>query len=262
MPTDDPAPILDGPEDALDRLTEWGRERRSLARRRDPLVQAALQGPLAAHGGLLRTEEATALTAQTLRRIKDRAGVTVLARDTSAEVDWDGYADYLAAESAMIREALDTLPSSGSRREPAAGGLRVPTLDDLRARLLQHLSERVRETEISDYGYWSLTMELRGDAEDAQIPTLVLQEDSQGGPVSTESRAQHAQILHEVADQITAFRREGEAAFDHLNPAVLERARADFVAPPLEDLLKDGTDHPAIPEEPSDDEDDKPEDQL
>ncbi|MFK0047935.1 hypothetical protein ACIQU4_28380 [Streptomyces sp. NPDC090741] len=229
MQKDDPAPVFTGPDDALDRLAEWGRQSRRLARQRDPLVKAALLGPLAHHGGLLKGQETTGLTAQTMRRIKGREDIPVAPVDTSAEVDWDGYADYLATESAMIREALGALPSTADRS---------PTPDDLRARLLEDLSERVRNTEISDVGYWQLTMELRGEAQDAQTPTLVLQDDWDETPESEQARAQYARILNEVADQITGFRTQGEAAFQNLNPAVLERARAEL-APPSSTYLLD-----------------------
>ncbi|MFE6272224.1 hypothetical protein ACFVQ9_25925 [Streptomyces goshikiensis] len=239
MQKEDPAPLFTGPDDALDHLVEWGRQSRRLARRRDPLVRAALQGPLAHHGGLQKGMKATGLTAQTMRNIKAAADVAVLAEDTSADVDWDGYADYLATEAAMIREALSAMPS----RSP-----RTPTLDDLRASLVDDLAERVRNTDISDVGYWALTLELRDDAQDAENPVLVLQDDTQEIPDSAAARSQQARILNEVADQITRFRTEGEDAFNHLDPAVLARARAELAPPPSTHLLDDeGAEHPDHP---------------
>lgn len=228
MQQDDPAPILTGPDDALDRLAEWGRESRSLAQRRDPLIKAALAGPLAHHGGLQKGLEVTGLTAQTLRRIKGRDDIPVLAKDTSAEVDWDGYADYLATEAAEIREALSRMPSAAAR---------TPTAYELRAGLLEDLAERVRNTEISDVGYWALTLELRNEAQDAENPVIVLQDDWRETPESTHERAQYARILHEVADQITRFRTDGEAGFEHLDPAVLARARAELAPAPASQLV-------------------------
>ncbi|MFD6465221.1 hypothetical protein [Streptomyces goshikiensis] len=188
--------------------------------------------------------KATGLTAQTMRNIKAGADVDVpvLAEDTSADVDWDGYADYLATEAVMIREALAALPSTPDRS---------PTLDDLRACVLENLSERVRNTEISDVGYWQLTMELRGEAQDAQIPTIVLQDDWDEKPESAEARAEYARILNEVADQLTGFRTQGEAAFQNLNPAVLKRARAELAPPPSKHLLdQEAAEQPAHDAEP------------
>ncbi|MFI6277968.1 hypothetical protein [Streptomyces sp. NPDC050988] len=241
MHQDGPAPVFTGPDEALDRLTEWGRESRSLARRRDPLVRAALTGPLAHHGGLQKGLEATGLTAQTLRRIKGRNDIPVLAKDTSAEVDWDGYADYLATEAAEIREALSRMPSAAAR---------TPTAYELRAGLLEDLAERVRNTEISDVGYWGLTMELRNDAQDAENPVIVLQDDWRETPESTHVRAQYARILHEVADQITRFRTVGEVGFEHLDPAVLARARAELAPSASSHLVdEEDTEQPLQPTE-------------
>ncbi|MET9206760.1 hypothetical protein ABZW38_16620 [Streptomyces bacillaris] len=207
----DPAPFLTDTDTdtALDRLTEWGEQYALLMARRDPLVKAALTRPLSGHGDLRRVESATGLTPQTLRRLK--AGDTpLLEHDSSAEVDWDTYADYLETMGTVIREKLDALP-----------GERVFTMDDLRSQLLIRIADQIRTTEISDVGLWGLTMELRQEA---------ARETRAGNPEA-------AGVRTEAADQITRFRTEGLAAWGHLDPAVLDRARTELGPPPASRLL-------------------------
>lgn len=206
----DPAPVLADADTALDRLAEWGEEYALLMARRDPLVRAALTGPLSGHGDVRRAERATRLTPQTLRRLKAGA-IPLLERDFSAEVDWDAYADYLETMGRVIREQLDALPSTSP-------GPRAFTVDDLRSELLIRIADRIRDTEISDVGLWGLTMELRQEAARDQGPEA-------------------AGVRRDVADQITRFRTEGPAAWDHLDPAVLDRARTELGSPPAARLL-------------------------
>ncbi|MET9097136.1 hypothetical protein ABZX72_34230 [Streptomyces cyaneofuscatus] len=207
----DPAPFLTDADGALDRLAEWGAQYALLMARRDPLVKAALVGPLAEHGGVRRAEHATGLTPQTLRRLK-AGGAPLLERDLSSEVDWDAYADYLETMGNVIREKLDALPSTGPR---------AFTADDLRAELLLRIADQMRDTEISDVGLWGLTKELRQEA---------AREGGSGG-------AEAAGVRTAVADQITRFRTEGTAAWGHLDAAVLERAHAELGPPPAARLL-------------------------
>ncbi|MFD8118629.1 hypothetical protein [Streptomyces microflavus] len=212
-PVRDPAPVLTDTDNALDHLTEWGAQYALLMARRDPLVKAALTGPLSGHGDVRRAERATGLTPQTLRRLK-AGDAPLLEHDHSAEVDWDAYADYLETMGRVIREKLDTLPSTSSAP-------RAFTVDDLRSELLIRIADRMRDTEISDVGLWGLAMELRQEAA----------RESRGGS------GEEAGVRTVVADQIARFRTEGTAAWDHLDAAVLDRAHAELSPPPATRLL-------------------------
>ncbi|MFG2564643.1 hypothetical protein ACGFR6_04295 [Streptomyces sp. NPDC048567] len=181
---------------------------------RDPLVLAALSGPLRDHGGKRQAEQASSLTAQTLRRIMSRDDIPLLAVDHFDTVDWDEYADYLETLGTAIRRQLAGLPG-------AAEG-RAFTADDMRAETLLDLARRVRETELTDLAYWRLTLRLRHEAE--------------GGPGSefagaqaanAATRAEWARTLTEVADQITAFRTHGPGALDRLDADMLARTRTE-----------------------------------
>ncbi|MFH8257844.1 hypothetical protein [Streptomyces roseolus] len=216
----DPAPQLKGPEDAFERLAEWKQEYERLMLRRDPLVIAALRGPLAGHGGTRHAERASSLTAQTLRRVKAREDIPVLPHDYVDEVDWDEYADYLEIMGTSLRRQLAELPA------PASG--RPFTADDLRASRLIDLAERLRDTERTDFALWQLTLELRHAAQDR---TAVLQEEWTETADAAAMRNARAQLLTEVADQITAFRTEGPAAVGRLDPGILARARAELAPP-------------------------------
>ncbi|MEW1552208.1 hypothetical protein [Streptomyces tsukubensis] len=205
--TTDPAPRLHDPDEAFDRLAEWRDEYERLMARRDPLVRAALSGPLAGHGGVRKTERASGLTAQTLRRIMARDDIPAPPPDGLADdVDWDSYADHLETLGAALRERLAALPV------PAGG--RVFTADDLLAQLLLDLAQRVRDTELSDHGYWRLTVELRHEAA-ATGPAVP--EDGWTEPAGPAAdRAVRARLCRRVADQITAYRTEGPVAARHL----------------------------------------------
>ncbi|MEV5203209.1 hypothetical protein [Streptomyces sp. NPDC053720] len=211
----DPAPHLLGPDDAMDKLAEWGEAYALLMAQRDPLVLAALDGPLSGHGGIARAERASALTPQTLRRIKSREDIPLLAADRTDAVDWDEYADYLEALGTDLREQLAALPA------PAGG--RPFTTDDFRAELLLHLAGQVRDAERTDHGFWLLTLTLRHTA---QVTPSVLQEDWNESADSAAHRAVRAELLTEVADQITAYRVKGPAAADRLDVTALARVRA------------------------------------
>ncbi|MFE9845802.1 hypothetical protein [Streptomyces goshikiensis] len=215
--TTDPAPHLLGPEDAFERLAEWQRRHELLMLQRDPLVVAALTGPLSAHGGVRQAERASGLTAQTLRRIKASEGVPILPRARFDEVDWDEYADYLETMGNSIRTALAELP--------APEGGRDFTADDLRAVILADLAERLRSTELTDFAMWQLTIELRHEAQDqaAALPEKWVEP-----AATTATSAVRAQLLSEVADQISAFREMGPAAADRLHAGILARARGDL----------------------------------
>lgn len=227
--TSDPAPAFTDPDEAMDHLAEWGRQYKLLMARRAPLVKAALTGPLSAHGHLRQAEDATGLTAQTLRRLKLHE-VPLAGHDHSSDVDWDAYADYLETLGTVIQEQLDALPSGQS-------GRRAYTTDDLRARLLARLADRLRETEISDVGLWGLTVELRQEASEVTVfyRGAGSQSDACGGD---ESRAERMRVYTEVADQITAYRLDGPAASHRLDAAVLARAHADLAPPPADQLIR------------------------
>lgn len=216
MPTD-PAPRLVGPDDAFDRLVEWRRQLDLLMSQRDPLVKAALSGPLSEHGGVVQVERASRLTSQTLRKIKSRDDIPLLAADHFDDIDWDGYADYLETLGTALRHQLAALPA------PADG--RRFTTDDLRAAVLLDLARRLREVELTDAAYWQLTVELRHEA---LAVTPVVQEEWSESADGTALRAERARVLNEVADQITAFRTEGPAAVARLDADVLARARAEL----------------------------------
>ncbi|GGX54459.1 hypothetical protein [Streptomyces noursei] len=218
--TSDPAPRLLNPDDAFDRLAEWRRQYDLLMSQRDPLVKAGLSGPLSGHGGVRQAERASRLTAQTLRRIKDRDDIPLLAADHFDDVDWDEYADYLETLGTTIRRQLAALPA------PADG--RAFTADDLRADLLVHLAQRLRDTELTDAAHWQLTVQLRHEA---QADTPVPQEEWSESTDELPLRAARARILGEVADQITAFRTEGPTAAARLDADVLARARAQLAPP-------------------------------
>ncbi|MFF8619253.1 hypothetical protein [Streptomyces sp. NPDC015350] len=213
--TNDPAPRFLSPDDAFDRLAEWRRQYELLMDQRDPLVMAALSGPLAGHGGTSKAERASGLTAQTLRRIRTREDIPVLDGTHFDEVDWDEYADYLETLGTAIRHQLETLPA------PAAG--RAFTADDQRAALLLDLAQRLRDTELTDFAHWQLTVQLRHEA---QARTTVLQEEWTASADQTTLQAARAQVLEEVADQITAYRTDGPAAITRLDADVLARARS------------------------------------
>lgn len=142
------------------------------------------------------------LTPQTLRNIiKKREGVSVLRVDHADDVDWDECAHYLETLAADLRERLSALPQTA--------GWRPFTADDLRAGLLPHLAEQVRDAERSDYGYWLLTLELRHEA---QATTPVLQDGWTESGEAAAHRTVRAELLGEVADQLTAYRTMGSAA--------------------------------------------------
>ncbi|MFF2852723.1 hypothetical protein ACFVT5_41480 [Streptomyces sp. NPDC058001] len=216
----DPAPHLDGPEAAFDALIQWGEEYRLLMAKRDPLVKGALLGPLTGHGGITNAQRATGLTRQTLYRARDREEIPVLDQDHNDDLDWDEYADYLDTLADDIDASLARIP------RPQGTG-RTFTSDDLRAGLLRKVAERVRATEWTDLGYWALTMELRQQAADSTRPTAVLQEDWRETDDSRTQRETLAQVLGEVADQITRYRTEGPSAAGFLDPDTLTRARSD-----------------------------------
>ncbi|MEU5186983.1 hypothetical protein AB0G83_07485 [Streptomyces klenkii] len=182
---------------------------------RDPLVKAALSGPLAEHGGATQAERASGLTAQTLRRVKNRDDIPLLAVDHFDDVDWDEYADYLETLGATLRQQLAELPASASGR--------TFTADDLRADLLIRLAQRLREADLTDATYWRLTVQLRHEA---LAGTPVLQEGWNEPADGMTLRAERTRVLDEVADQISAFRTEGPAALARLDAGVLARARA------------------------------------
>ncbi|MFD4394632.1 hypothetical protein [Kitasatospora sp. NPDC058478] len=218
--TTDPAPRLADPEDAFDRLVEWRRQYDLLMSQRDPLVKAAVCGPLSGHGGVTQAERASGITAQTLRRIKSRDDIPLLAADHFDGVDWDEYADYLEELGSSIRRQLAALPA------PEDG--RAFTADDLRADLLTRLAHRLRDTELTDAAHWQLTVQLRHEA--AAGPT-VLQEDWGESAGESALQAEWARVLDEVADQITAFRTEGPAALARLDAELLDRTRAEHAPP-------------------------------
>ncbi|MFD4397284.1 hypothetical protein [Kitasatospora sp. NPDC058478] len=216
----DPAPYLVGPDDAFDHLSEWRRQYDLLMSQRDPLVKAALCGPLSEHGGVVQAERATGLTAQTLRRIRNRDDIPLLAVDHVDDVDWDEYADYLETLGTTLRRQLSALPA------PTAG--RAFTTDDLRADLLIRLAHRLREAEPTDAAHWQLTVQLRHEA---LAGTSVLQEEWSESADGMAQQAEQARVLNEVADQISAFRTDGPAALARLDADVLARARAEYAPP-------------------------------
>ncbi|MFE6500788.1 hypothetical protein [Kitasatospora sp. NPDC057738] len=233
--TTDPAPHLTDPDDAFERLDDWRRHYDLLMSQRDPLVRAALCGPLSGHGGITQAGRASDLTAQTLRRIKDRTDIPLLADVHFDDVDWDEYADYLEALGTITRNRLAQLPA------PTTG--RPFTADDLRAALLIRLAQRLRETEPTDAAFWQLTMQLRHEA---LAGTRVVNDGWTESVHEASSRAEEARVLNEVADQISAFRTDGPAASALLDTEVFDRVRAELAPSPSAHLAR----QPILTEEP------------
>lgn len=210
----DPGPHFSSPHEALDALTSWGEASRLLAAKRDGLLAAGLAA-MTDYGNVSNAATAMGLTRQTVYRIKDSKPAT-LTKSQADAVDWDEYADYLDQAADDIRESL-------ARIARPAGAERPYTADDQRAELLTQLAQAIRDTDITDVGYWALTVELRERAANWARPAIVLESDAREG--STALRSAGARDITEVADQITRFRVEGQEAVSHLDPETLARAR-------------------------------------
>ncbi|MFI1205615.1 hypothetical protein ACH4VR_40375 [Streptomyces sp. NPDC020883] len=213
-PVNDPPVWFDDPELAYDALVAWAEESAHLEDRRDPLVRGALR-VFEDHGDVARVHRATKLSRSTIERIEKSASQVPAA----AEHHWPDlllYAGVLRAQAERARERarLEKDPKT-------ANLLRVEGV------VLDSLAERVKAADyLDDAQLQALAARLRRSAAAARRPFTDTYEGRH--PRDPQFRAldeMEAGHYTAVAEQITQFRLRGDAAFDDLDPALVEESR-------------------------------------
>lgn len=214
--TGDPAVYFELPEDAYDALLDWGRDRAALDDRRDPLVLGALR-VLPEWGADTAIQRATGISRSTTARI-EAAG-----QGTPAVTE--AHFPDLLLYGGVLRVRADRVQAQANSLGPQDGEEQTRLLL-LSAALLQ-AAQRVEDTSPQDLDMQRLAAEFRRDAADARSGVT----DTYNGPIRStpeqlaQSRAV-ADVLDEVAEQITRFRLRGDEAFDGIAPELVEAARA------------------------------------
>jgi hypothetical protein len=212
----DPAVHFELPEDAFDALSAWGRDRAALDDRRDPLVLGALR-VLPERGADTIVQRTTGISRSTIARI-EAAG-----RGTPA-VTKAHFPDLLLY-AGVLRVRADRAQAQANGLGPQDREEQMRLL--LVSAALLRVAQRVEDTPPQDLDMQQVAAEFRRDAADVRSGDT----DTYDGPIrpTPEQLAQSravADVLDEVAEQITRFRLRGDAAFDGIDPELVEAARA------------------------------------